>query len=170
MMHCLLASLTEQYFNKISNDHKTYTEDDVELAALLFKLLMRTSIVVTRARIYQLCSSRNDLDNYMGTVNSNIELFDLHVRDAHEGLLSRGQTVDNLVMKIFKGYKAASDNNFVDYITKKEENYLEGTEYDSNELMQLSLNKYTTRKESSEWVHPLENKSKLQLYRLNLVE
>ena len=96
---------------------------------------MPTSIVVTRARIYQLYSSRDDLNNYMGTVNSNIELFDLHVRDAHEGLLARGQTVDNLVMKIFKGYKAASDNNFVDYITKKEENYLEGTEYDSNELM-----------------------------------
>ena len=44
MMHCLLVSLTKKYFKKISNDHKTYTENNVESATLLFKLLMSTSI------------------------------------------------------------------------------------------------------------------------------
>ena len=68
----------------------------------------------------------------MGTVNSNIELYNLHARDAHEGLLTRGEIVDHLVMKIFKGYKSASDNNFVEYIAKKEEDYLEEKEYNTN--------------------------------------
>ena len=154
MMQCLLASLTEKCFGKISNDHKSYTIDGVESASLLFKLLMSTSIVDTRARTYQLCTSLDNLDNYMGTVSSNIELYNLHVRDAHEGLLARGQKIDHLVMKIFKGYKAASNNNFVEYITKKEEDFMEGKDFTADELMQLALNKYTMRKENGEWGAP----------------
>ena len=52
MMQCLLASLTDKYFNKIYNDHKSYMENDVESVALLFKLLMQKSIVDTRVRTY----------------------------------------------------------------------------------------------------------------------
>ena len=154
MMHWLLASLTETCFGKISNDHKSYTIDGVESASLLFKLLMSTSNVDTWARTYQLCTSLDNLDNYMGTVSSNIKLYNLHVRDAHEGLLVRGQKIYHLVMKIFKGYKAASDNNFVEYVFKKEEDFMEGMDYDADELMQLALNKYTMRKENGEWDAP----------------
>ena len=97
---------------------------------------MSTSIVDTRSRTYQLCTSLDNLDNYMGTVSLNIELYNLHIRDVHKGLLARGQKIDHLVIKIFKGYKAASDNNFVEYITKKEEDFMEGKGYDVDELMQ----------------------------------
>ena len=90
----------------------------------------------TRSRTYQLCTSLDNLDNYMGTVSLNIELYNLHIRDVHKGLLARGQKIDHLVIKIFKGYKAASDNNFVEYITKKEEDFMEGKDYDADELMQ----------------------------------
>ena len=107
---------------------------------------MQTSIVDTRECTYQLWSSLDNLDNYMGTVNSNIKLFNIHVRYSHEGLLARGQKVDHLVMKMCKGYGATSDNNFIEYITKKEDNYLKGTEYEPDELMYFALNRYTVRK------------------------
>ena len=48
-------------------------------------------------------------------------------------------------MKLFKGYKVIIDTNFVKYIHKKEEVYLDGNDFGSEELMQLALNKYTLR-------------------------
>ena len=104
----------------------------------------------------------------MGTVSLNIELHNLHVRDAHEGLLARGQKKDHLVMKIFKGYKAASDNNFVEYITKKEADFMEGKDYDADELMQLALNKYTMRKENGEQDAPSSEQEQITALSLKL--
>ena len=53
-------------------------------------------------------------------------------------------------MKLFKGYKATLDTNFVDYTDKKEEAYLYEKKPDLYELMQLTLNKYIPRKENGE--------------------
>ena len=91
----------------------------------------------------------------MGTVNSNIELFNMHVKNSREGLIARGETVDDLIMKLFKGYKATSDTKFVEYIDKKEEAYLDGKDFEPDELMQVALNKYILRKEKGEWGAPL---------------
>ena len=54
-------------------------------------------------------------------------------------------------MKIFKSYKATSNTNFVDYIEKKEDAYLDGKDFDPDEVMQLVLNKYVFRRTSREW-------------------
>ena len=47
----------------------------------------------------------------MTSVNSNIEMFNIHVKNTVEGLKARGESVDDLMMLLFKGYKAASDSN-----------------------------------------------------------
>ena len=90
----------------------------------------------------------------MGTVNSSIELFNHHVKNAEEGLSARGETVNNLCMKLCQGYKACTNTNFVDYINKKEEDFLDGVEVESASLMQLALNKYILRKENGGWGAP----------------
>ena len=63
-------------------------------------------------------------------------------------------------MKRFKGYKVSSNNNFVEYILKTEEHYLEGTEYDSNELMQLALKNTPLERKVVSGVSLLLNKSR----------
>ena len=126
MVECLLASLTEGCFLKISNEEAKYTEKTVKSAALLYKLLMKKVIVDTRATTYQFRSSLDNLENYMGTINSNIELFNQHVKNTKEGLTARGESVNDLLLKLFKGYKATAVTNFVEYMEKKEESYLEG--------------------------------------------
>ena len=72
----LLASLTKGYFLKISNEKEKCTENLVKSAALLYKLLMKRAIVDTRAMTYQFRPSLDNFENYIGTVNSNIEVFD----------------------------------------------------------------------------------------------
>ena len=150
MVECLLASLTEACFYKISNEESKYMVKKVPSAALLYKLLMQKAIIDTRATRYKLRTSLNNLSTYMGTVNSNIELFNHHVKNAGEGLSARGETVNDLCMKLFQGCKACVYTNFEDYIKKKEEDYLDGAEVRSTSLMQLALNKYILRKENGE--------------------
>ena len=52
---------------------------------------------------------------------------------------------------LFKGYKACADATFVKYIKGKEDDYNEGADIDADTLMNLALNKYTTRLENNEW-------------------
>lgn len=88
MIQCLFVSLADKRFNKISYAHRSYMENNVESATLLFKLLMQKSMINTRARTYQLCCSLDNLDHYMVSVNSNIELFNLHVKNTHEDIFA----------------------------------------------------------------------------------
>jgi hypothetical protein len=59
-----------------------------------------------------------------------------------EGLSSRGETTHDLLTNLFKGYKAASDRQFIAYIKKKEDDYDEGNNIDPTTLMTLAANKY----------------------------
>ena len=142
----------------------------VPSTALLYKLLMQKAIIDTRATIYKFRTSLNNLSTYMGTINSNIDLFNHHVKNAEEGLSARGETVNDLCIKLFQGYKACTDTNFVDYINKKEEDYLNGADVKSSSLMQLALNKYILRKENGEWGTPSSEQEELAALTAGLSE
>jgi hypothetical protein len=45
----------------------------------------------------------------------------LHVQSLIEALNARGEMTTDLLTSLFKGYKAAKDEKFVEYIEKKEE-------------------------------------------------
>ena len=64
-------------------------------------------------------------------------------------------------MKLFRDYKASSDNNVVQYIDKKEEAYLNGKDFESDELMQVVLNKYIILKQNGEWTAPSTEQKQL---------
>ncbi|KAI2498807.1 hypothetical protein MHU86_15660 [Fragilaria crotonensis] len=66
-------------------------------------------------------------------------------------LHARGQETQDLLVNLFKGYKACKDAEFVDYIKKKEDLYEEGGEVNYQQLMDWALNKFKTRKESEQW-------------------
>lgn len=54
-------------------------------------------------------------------MNSNIGIFNLHVKDTKEELSARGDEVSNLVMELFQGYEIVVDHKFVKYIKTKED-------------------------------------------------
>ena len=164
MAECMLASIVESYFYVISNEHEKYTVQDVKVSSLLYKLLMTKAIVDTRATTYQFRNNLANMDNYMTSVKSNIEMFNIYVKNTIEGLKARRESVDDLMMLIFKGYKAASESKFIEYISTKEERYVDdikGDILDWEQLMQLSLNKFTMRRDNCEWGAPTEEQSQL---------
>ncbi|KAI2507332.1 hypothetical protein MHU86_7052 [Fragilaria crotonensis] len=84
----------------------------------------------------------------MREIDSDIELFNDYVLGLVSKLSARGEQTQDLLVNLFKGYKACKDAEFVDYIKKKEDFYEEG-EY--QQLMDWALNKFKTRKESEQW-------------------
>ena len=121
MLECILGSLVEGCVYKTANEESRYTikGTNEQSTTLLYKLLMAKSIIDTVAATYQLRNQLDSLEECMTGVNSNIEIFNMHIRSSTEGLKARGQTIDDLTLKRFRGYKAALDSKFVNYIEKK---------------------------------------------------
>ena len=130
--HCKLL-------HKIFNEEWSYTVTKVttitsgstvtkktKSGALLIKIFMSKVIVDTRAATFQFRNSLESFEDYMTSINSNIEKFNMHVKYAREDLKARGHIIDDLVLKLFKGYTTDSGSKFVEYIEKKEDYYIDG--------------------------------------------
>jgi hypothetical protein len=85
----------------------------------------------------------------------------LHVQSLLEALNARGETTTDLLTFLFKGYKAAKDEKFVEYIEKKEEYYEEGNDLGANKLMSLAKTKWSIRKQKHLWNAPSEQEEKI---------
>ena len=101
------------------------------------------------ATVLQLRDSLTHPDAYMSTINWNIELFNQHVQELREGLLSHGATIHDseLILQLFRAFSVVSDDNFTRYIEAVRNNYEDQLRIVTpDELMQLALNKYRTLK------------------------
>ena len=96
----------------------------------------------------------SSLDKYMAKVDSDISLFNQHVMTQVKKLNSHGKTSNNLLANLFKGYKAASDCEFKQYIKKRQEEFNDSADCNAitpDRLMHLALNKYKSMLEAGEW-------------------
>jgi hypothetical protein len=118
---------------------------------VLLKLIIMVSHVDTRATITSVRTKLSSLDQAMREHDSNIELFNDYVIGQVGKLHARGEQTQDLLVNLFKGYKACKDAEFVDYIKKKEDFYEEGGQVEYQQLMDWALNKFRTRKESEQW-------------------
>jgi len=102
------------------------------------------------------------LDTYIKTVDSDIEKFNNYVKGLLRDLEARGETTQDLLSNLFKGYKAASDEKFVEYIQAKEDDYDDGdATITATHLMEIAVNKYRTRLQANTWKAPTEAEEKI---------
>ena len=88
----------------------------------------------------------SSLDHYMTSVNSNIKKFNQHIDKQVKVLACQGEETHDLVINLFKGYRATKDRQFVSYITNLEWEYSDGTEIMAHCLMTQVLNWYKDTK------------------------
>jgi hypothetical protein len=119
--------------------------------SVLLKVIIMVSHVDTRATITSVRTKLSSLDHAMREHDSDIEAFNDYVIGLVSKLHARGQQTQDLLVNLFKGYKACKDAEFVDYIKKKEDLYEEGGEVNYQQLMDWAINKFKTRKESDQW-------------------
>ena len=153
MYHCLMNSLTDAAQKQVrtrGNVHP-FMFGGKGSGPVLLKLIIMVSHVDTRATITSVRTKLSSLDQAMRDQESNIELFNDYVIGQVSKLHARGEQTQDLLVNLFKGYKACKDAEFVDYIKKKEDFYEEGGQVDYQQLMDWALNKYKTRKESEQW-------------------
>ena len=153
MYHCLMNSLTDTAQKQVrtrGNVHP-FMFGGKGSGPVLLKLIIMVSHVDTRATITSVRTKLSSLDQAMREHESNIELFNDYVIGQVSKLHARGEQTQDLLVNLFKGYKACKDAEFVDYIKKKEDFYEEGGQVDYQQLMDWALNKYKTRKESNQW-------------------
>ena len=117
----LSKSLTQEGYLKIVDKSNSYQINEVTIGTLLFKLLMSKAVVNARTTASHLRDNLTSLDAHMASINSNIELFDLHVKENRQRLRARGECTDDLMINLFKGYAAASDREFASCIKKKKD-------------------------------------------------
>jgi hypothetical protein len=118
---------------------------------VLLKVIIMVSHVDTRATITSVRTKLSSLDHAMRKQDSDIEAFNDYVLGFVSKLHARGEQTQDLLINLFKGYKACKDAEFVDYIKKKEDLYEEGGQVSYQQLMDWSVNKCKTRKESEQW-------------------
>ena len=153
MYHCLMNSLTDAAQKQVrtrGNVHP-FMFGGKGSGPVLLKLIIMVSHVDTRATITSVRTKLSSLDQAMRDHESNIELFNDYVISQVSKLHARGEQTQDLLVNLFKGYKACKDAEFVDYIKKKEDLYEEGGQVEYQQLMDWALNKYKTRKESDQW-------------------
>ena len=127
----------------------------------MLKVIIHESDVDTQATAVYIRQQLASLDEYMGTIDSDIKKFNVHVKSLIRDLERRRQTSTDILTNLFKGYKAASDKTFVEYILRKEEEYEEGTILNPDQLMNLAANKYKIRLRKGEWNAPTAEESKI---------
>ena len=113
-----------------------------ESGALLIKVIIRESDIDTNAKILNVRNKLTCLDAYLPTIGHDIIKFNIYVKNLVSEIASRGQVTQDLLIHLFKGYAASTDNTFIHYIQQKADQYDEGKAINTNELMQLAAKKY----------------------------
>jgi hypothetical protein len=150
---CIMSSLTEAGQKKVRSRGLTYPfmSGDKGVGTLLLKVVVMVAHVDTRATVTQVRTKLSSLDKTMKDMDSDIQKFNDHVLTLATKLQSRGEATQDMLVNLFKGYKACKDAEFVEYIKKKEDLYEEGGEVSYEQLMDWALNKYRARVESDQW-------------------
>ena len=143
----IMVSLSEQGRNKVANLQEKYTVLGIKSGLLLYKIVTQKAVVDNRATVTHLRQSLMNLDTYITSCGSNIELFNRCVQSLQRSLHARGQRYDNLILHLFKGYEVTSDVTFQNYIKEKRDKYEdEGLDLAADELIVFAENKYHTLK------------------------
>ena len=86
---------------------------------MLLKVIIIESDVDTQSTAAFILQHLAALDEYIVTVDSDIKKFNTHFKSLTRDLKRRRQQSTYVLNNLFKGYKAASDKVFVEYIMRK---------------------------------------------------
>lgn len=156
---CLWESLTGDAKSKVLIHKSEFTlinDEEIrrEVGVLLLKVIIRESHLDSNASASQIRIRLSSLDTYIVSINSDITKFNQYVLLMLGALKARGQTTQDLLVNLFKGYACASDKAFVKYITWRQERYEDGESLTPTALMNAANEKYKTLVEKKEWNAP----------------
>lgn len=161
LYYFLWNSLSATGRAKVGVKSEDYVLNGITAGVPLLKVIIDDSGIETHATVTNIRTQLSKLDEYMATVDSDIQKFNIHVKTLMNGLRNHRQTSTDLLIHLFKGYKACSDVEFVQFIRRKEETYEEGVDLLPQRLMTLAEEKYKIRINRGDWKAPGETDKRI---------
>jgi hypothetical protein len=165
MYQSLMNSISKEGKDKITIWKNQYTIGQRTSGNLLLKIIVQESHLDTNATTASIRKKLSSLDVYILTINSDITKFNVHVSLLIDSLAARGETTQDLLTNLFKGYQAATDKTFVEYIGRKLERYEEGEMVTPDALVEQADNKFKLLKEGGFGTRPPNKKRRSWLYK-----
>ena len=75
-------------------------------------------------------------------LNSNFKIFNKYVKVNVDGMKTRGESTDYLMINLFKAYQVVSDTEFLRCIKSKKDQYRDSEHNLAGQLMTLTLKRY----------------------------
>lgn len=161
IVQCILGSLTMPGFRKVNVWHSQWYIEGFPAALVLIKVIIREAYIDTNATTRILREKLSSLPEELSLQHGDITKLNASVMVTLDQLTARGETTNDLLANLFKGYLSAEDETFVKYITRKQEEYDEGTNYTHTQLMTLAADKYKTLVEKGLWMAPSRQDKKI---------
>ena len=162
LYECLMASLSLTGVRKIMMFSKEYMIGDKQSGNLLLKVILRESHLDSNATTSVVRLKLSSLDNYMPKINSDISQFNAYVQILVASLQSRGESSNDLLVNLFKGYEAASDKDFRTYVSNVQDDYDDGRlELTPDSLMVQMDTKFKALQVKGKWQANKEDEEKL---------
>jgi hypothetical protein len=158
---CLSESLTDEAKHKVALDASKYEVNGNPDGLLFFKVIVGIAHVDTRATITVIRTRLSSLDTKMADLQDNVKELNQYVKAQQDGLTARGERTDDLLVNLFKAYRACNDEEFLNWAKRKEDSYNEGTNISPEELMSLADNKYTTLVDAGLWLQKSESQKRI---------
>ena len=158
----LMNSLTAKGAQRIQIWRSQYTVDGMDAGACLFKIIVRESYLDSNATVSTIRLNLTNLDEYIRENGSDLVAFNAYVQSQVDGLKARGHNTSDLVVNLFKGYRAVEDDKFKVYLQGIENSHEDGSvEVDAPTLMLRAVNFYKTRLTRNEWEQPTEQQKEV---------
>ena len=161
LFSCLMNSISKVGKEKVALRAKDYSSGREPSGPLLLKVIISESHLDTSATILTIRTNLHKLHEYLPSVGHDIVKFNRYVEHQVLALRARGHHSTDLVVNLFEAYKTSSDKNFVDYIRKKEDDWMEGRPMEVEQLMNSAKHKYLLLVQAKKWNAPSPEEAKL---------
>ena len=154
MVLCLNASLTDDCRARLSLKKKSYTVQDTQIAALLYKELLKRAEVDTKASSAVTRLELYNLDSKMIELNYNITAFVAFIEECETKLATHGEQInsEDLILNIFKGLAVVKDKKYREKMEKVKDDWLNSEiTLTSTTLLSKIESSYNVRIEQGDW-------------------
>jgi hypothetical protein len=153
---CLAASVDTNTKETMQEAHNLYlagANNAVESGLLYLKKLLLNAEADTLTTTEHARANFTRLDTYMANLaGSDVTEFHKYVLCQKQTLTARGETTNDIVSNLFKGYQFAKCAKFCDYMDRKKEAFRDGTiDYTVESLMITAENKFNDLKLDGDW-------------------
>ncbi len=152
----IILSFTNEAKRCLTTHYHEFTFNKVIYASLLSKIVMCLTTVDNRATTSVPQETLHNLNHQMVKLNNDIPEFKRYFTNNYEQLIGRGESIDDPIHLLFKGYKAVSDVEFQRYVRAKEDDYMDHMPYLDGlthvQLIQMMTDRYNKMRVEGTWM------------------